>query len=157
MFSFTRIFPFCLVTNSLSFCGQKTQTCLPLVLNIDVLFSILSGLPRFSSQPGASSVTQGDSVVLNCDINVDLVPFTRWELDQEPLDLDERVVKLPNGTLVISNASEADAGLYRCVVENVGPVKTSDEAELQVLPGTSFRGRPLLLVLCKSEDRASWI
>ncbi|XP_058850969.1 neogenin-like isoform X8 [Acipenser ruthenus] len=136
------------------------------VATIDSLGTIISraarltvaGLPRFSSQPGASSVTQGDSVVLNCDINVDLVPFTRWELDQEPLDLDERVVKLPNGTLVISNASEADAGLYRCVVENVGPVKTSDEAELQVLPDTGtdrrlqFLSQPAPVMKARGQD-----
>ncbi|MGH0125378.1 UNVERIFIED_CONTAM: hypothetical protein FKN15_028759 [Acipenser sinensis] len=136
------------------------------VATIDSLGTIISraarltvaGLPRFSSQPGASSVTQGDSVVLNCDVNVDLVPFTRWELDQEPLDLDERVVKLPNGTLVISNASEADAGLYRCVVENVGPVKTSDEAELQVLPDTGtdrrlqFLSQPAPVMKARGQD-----
>ncbi|XP_041074117.1 neogenin-like isoform X3 [Polyodon spathula] len=136
------------------------------VATIDSLGTIISraarltvaGLPRFSSQPGASSVTQGDSVVLNCDINVDLVPFTRWELDQEPLDLDERVVKLPNGTLVVSNASEADAGLYRCVVENVGPVKTSDEAELQVLPDTGtdrrlqFLSQPAPVTKARGQD-----
>ncbi|RXM98148.1 Neogenin [Acipenser ruthenus] len=136
------------------------------VATIDSLGTIISraarltvaGLPRFSSQPGASSVTQGDSVVLNCDINVDLVPFTRWELDQETLDLDERVVKLPNGTLVISNASEADAGLYRCVVENVGPVKTSDEAELQVLPDTGtdrrlqFLSQPAPVMKARGQD-----
>lgn len=70
-----------------------------------------------------------------CDVNSDLVPFTRWEKDRQPLELNTRLVQLPSGALVISNASEADAGLYRCLVENVGSSKSSDEAQLQIVPG----------------------
>lgn len=47
-------------------------------------------------------------------------------------------VKLPSGTLVISNATEGDEGLYRCIVEGGGPPKYSDEAELKVLPGINL-------------------
>uniref|UniRef100_A0A8C9W0V3 Neogenin 1 n=1 Tax=Scleropages formosus TaxID=113540 RepID=A0A8C9W0V3_SCLFO len=112
------------------------------VASIDSLGIIMSrtarltvaSLPRFSSQPAASVVHQGDSAVMSCEVNPDLVPFTRWERNKEPLILDERLVQLPGAALVISNATEADAGLYRCVVENVGPAKASEEAELQVLP-----------------------
>ncbi|XP_015199137.2 neogenin isoform X2 [Lepisosteus oculatus] len=93
----------------------------------------VAGQPRFTSQPEAASVHQGDSEVMSCEVNSDLVPFTRWELNREPVELNKRVIQLPSGALVISNASESDTGLYRCVVENVGPVKTSEEAELQVL------------------------
>ncbi|KAJ8417141.1 hypothetical protein AAFF_G00283680 [Aldrovandia affinis] len=96
----------------------------------------VAGLPRFSSQPEAASVHQGDSVVMACEVNPDLVPFTRWERNKEPVELSRRVNRLLSGALVVSNASWADAGLYRCVVENMGPVKTSDEAELKVLPET---------------------
>ncbi|KAI1904386.1 hypothetical protein AGOR_G00005110 [Albula goreensis] len=114
------------------------------VASIDSLGTIISrtarltvaGLPRFSSQPEAASVRQGDSVVMACEVNPDLVPFTRWERNREALELGRRIAQLPSGALVISNASEADAGQYRCVVENVGPMKTSEEAELQVLPET---------------------
>jgi hypothetical protein len=64
-----------------------------------------------------------------------LVPFVRWEQNRQPLLLDDRIVKLPSGTLVISNATEGDGGLYRCIVESGGPPKFSDEAELKVLQG----------------------
>lgn len=70
-----------------------------------------------------------------CEVNSDLVPFTRWEKDRQPLELSTRLVQLPSGALAISNASEADAGLYRCLVENVGSSKSSDEAQLQIVPG----------------------
>ncbi|XP_028257375.1 neogenin 1a isoform X2 [Parambassis ranga] len=120
---------------------EGTYQC---VVTIDNLGSISSrtarlsvaGMPRFVSQPTAAAVRVGDSQVMACEVNSDLVPFTRWEKDRQPLELSARLVQLPSGALAISNASEADAGLYRCLVENVGSSKTSDEAQLQTLPET---------------------
>ncbi|XP_008573392.1 PREDICTED: neogenin [Galeopterus variegatus] len=94
----------------------------------------VAGLPRFTSQPEPSSVYAGNSAILNCEVNADLVPFVRWEQNRQPLLLDDRVIKLASGTLVISNVTEGDGGLYRCIVESGGPPKYSDEAELKVLP-----------------------
>lgn len=94
------------------------------------------GMPRFTSQPLAASVYLGASQVMMCEVNSDLVPFTRWEKDRQPLELNSRLLQLPNGALVVSNASEADGGLYRCLVDNVGSSsKTSDEAQLHILQG----------------------
>ncbi|KTG35952.1 hypothetical protein cypCar_00016834, partial [Cyprinus carpio] len=95
---------------------------------------VQTGIPRYLSQPEAASVRVGDSHVLNCEVNPDLVSFIRWEQNKEPVELDQRVFTLPSGALVISNATEADAGLYRCVIDNAGPTKTSEEAEIQILP-----------------------
>lgn len=92
-------------------------------------------MPRFSSQPTAASVHQGSSHVLPCDVSADLAPFARWEKERQPLELGTRLIQLASGALVISNASEGDAGLYRCLVENVGSSKSSDEAQLQIVPG----------------------
>ncbi|MEQ2180591.1 hypothetical protein GOODEAATRI_002742, partial [Goodea atripinnis] len=91
-------------------------------------------IPRFVSQPSPTSVHIRDSQVMACEVNFDLVPFTHWEKDKEALELSDRLIQLPSGALVISNASETDAGLYRCVVENVGSSKSSDEAPLQTIP-----------------------
>ncbi|XP_059393307.1 neogenin 1a isoform X7 [Carassius carassius] len=112
------------------------------VATIDNLGTIISrtarlsvaGIPRYLSQPEAASVRLGDSHMLNCEVNPDLVSFIRWEQNKEPVELDQRVFTLPSGALVISNATEADAGLYRCVIDNAGPTKTSEEAEIQILP-----------------------
>nr|XP_045016376.1 neogenin isoform X8 [Jaculus jaculus] len=112
------------------------------VATVDSLGTIVSrtakltvaGLPRFTSQPEPSSVYVGSSAILNCEVNADLVPFVRWEQNRQPLLLDDRVVKLPGGTLVLSNVTEGDGGLYRCMVESGGPPKYSEEAELKVLP-----------------------
>ncbi|XP_030881744.1 neogenin [Leptonychotes weddellii] len=105
----------------------------------------VAGLPRFASQPEPSSVYAGNSAILNCEVNVDLVPFVRWEQNRQPLLLDDRVIKLPSGTLVISNTTEGDGGLYRCIVESGGPPKYSDEAELKVLPDPEFTSNLVFL------------
>uniref|UniRef100_A0A8C1LFT5 Neogenin 1a n=1 Tax=Cyprinus carpio TaxID=7962 RepID=A0A8C1LFT5_CYPCA len=111
------------------------------VATIDNLGTIISrtarlsvaGIPRYLSQPEAASVRVGDSHMLNCEVNPDLVSFIRWEQNKEPVELNQRVFTLPSGALVISNATEADAGLYRCVIDNAGPTKTSEEAEIKIL------------------------
>uniref|UniRef100_A0A8B9CVW5 Neogenin n=1 Tax=Anser brachyrhynchus TaxID=132585 RepID=A0A8B9CVW5_9AVES len=95
---------------------------------------MVAGLPRFTSQPESSSVYKGNSAILNCEVNVDLAPFVRWEQDRQPVFLDDRVFKLPSGALIISNATDTDGGLYRCIIESGGTPKYSDEAELKILP-----------------------
>ncbi|XP_064524628.1 neogenin isoform X4 [Pseudopipra pipra] len=112
------------------------------VATVDSLGTIVSrtakltvaGLPRFTSQPEPTAVPRGGSAVLSCDANADLAPFVRWEQDRQPVPLDQRVLQLPSGALVISNASDSDRGLYRCLLEGSAGPKYSDEAELTVLP-----------------------
>nr|XP_023693958.1 neogenin-like isoform X4 [Paramormyrops kingsleyae] len=112
------------------------------VASIDGLGSIgsrtarltVAAVPRFSSQPEVASVHHGDSLVLTCDVSLDLARFTRWERDRQPLELSPRVLQLPGAALVVSTATEADVGRYRCVLENLGPSKASEEVELQVVP-----------------------
>ncbi|XP_067871747.1 neogenin 1a isoform X3 [Heterodontus francisci] len=112
------------------------------VATIDSLGTIVSrtakmtvaGLPRFSGQPQTASVHQGDTTLLGCEVNGDLVPFVRWEHDRQLVVLEGRFLKLPSGALEISNVSDSDAGLYRCSVETTGVSKTSEEVELTVLP-----------------------
>ncbi|XP_038640295.1 neogenin-like isoform X5 [Scyliorhinus canicula] len=112
------------------------------VATIDSLGTIVSrtakmtvtGLPRFSGQPQAVSVHQGDTALLGCEVNGDLVPFVSWEHSQQLVVLEGRFLKLPNGHLEIGNVSDSDAGSYCCSVETAGLSKTSEETELTVLP-----------------------
>ncbi|XP_070684464.1 neogenin 1a isoform X2 [Pempheris klunzingeri] len=120
---------------------EGTYQCVATIDNLGSISSrtarlSVAGMPRFASQPSSATVQLGSSQVMACEVNSDLVPFTRWERDRQPLELGTRLVQLPSGALVISNASEADAGSYRCLVENVGSSKSSDEAQLQILPET---------------------
>nr|XP_028562401.1 neogenin [Podarcis muralis] len=107
----------------------------------------VAGLPRFISQPESASVYRGNSIVLNCEVNADLAPFVRWELDHEPLFLDDRVFKLPSGALIISNATDEDGGTYCCIIEIGGSPKYSDEAEIKVLPDSKVCRDQYLCVL----------
>uniref|UniRef100_H2UZD4 Neogenin 1b n=1 Tax=Takifugu rubripes TaxID=31033 RepID=H2UZD4_TAKRU len=118
---------------------EGTYQCVATIENLGSISSrtarlSVAGMPRFTSQPTPATVHQGSSHVMPCEVNADLVPFVRWEKDRQPLELNTRLVQLPSGALVISNASEGDAGLYRCLVENVGSSKSSDEAQLQIAP-----------------------
>ncbi|XP_044049401.1 neogenin 1a isoform X6 [Siniperca chuatsi] len=120
---------------------EGTYQCVATIDNLGSISSrtarlSVAGMPRFASQPSLTTLYLGNSQVMACEVNSDLVPFTRWEKDRQPLELSTRLFQLPSGALVISNASEADAGLYRCLVENVGSSKSSDEAQLQILPET---------------------
>ncbi|KAG8144954.1 hypothetical protein E2320_013350 [Naja naja] len=105
----------------------------------------VAGLPRFITQPESASVHRGNPIVLNCEVNADLAPFVRWELDHQPLFLDGRVFKLPSGTLIVSNATDEDAGTYCCVIEIGGSPKYSDEAEIKVLPESDLSSGLLFL------------
>ncbi|XP_070816269.1 neogenin 1a isoform X12 [Chaetodon trifascialis] len=120
---------------------EGTYQCVATIDNLGSISSrtarlSVAGMPRFASQPSPATAHVGSSQVMACEVNSDLVPFTRWEKDRQPLELSTRLVQLPSGALVISNTSEADAGLYRCLVENVGSSKSSDEAQLQIVPET---------------------
>ncbi|KAM4596577.1 neogenin 1a isoform 9-T9 [Fundulus diaphanus] len=120
---------------------EGTYQCVATIDNLGSISSrtarlAVAGIPRFASQPSPASVHIGDSQVMICEVNSDLVPFTRWEKDKEALEMSDRMIQLPSGALVISNASETDAGLYRCVVENVGSSKSSEEGALQTIPET---------------------
>ncbi|KAK9542393.1 hypothetical protein VZT92_000259 [Zoarces viviparus] len=138
---------------------EGTYQC---VATIDSIGSISSqtarlsvaGMPRFTSQPSPATAHLGNNQVMACEVNSDLVPFTSWEKDRLPLELSARLVQLPSGALVISNATEADAGLYRCLVENVGSSKASDEAQLQILPETGEERKPEFLVQPVSVTKA---
>ncbi|XP_036951144.1 neogenin 1a isoform X9 [Acanthopagrus latus] len=130
---------------------EGTYQCVATIDNLGSISSrtarlSVAGMPRFASQPSAATAHQGDNQVMACEVNSDLVPFTRWEKDRQPLELSTRLVQLPGGALAISNASETDAGLYRCLVENVGSSKSSDEAQLQIVPETGEERKPEFLV-----------
>uniref|UniRef100_A0A8C3AWK0 Neogenin 1a n=1 Tax=Cyclopterus lumpus TaxID=8103 RepID=A0A8C3AWK0_CYCLU len=138
---------------------EGTYQCVATIDNVGSISSqtarlSVAGMPRFTSQPSPAAVHLGNNQVMACEVNSDLVPFTRWEKDRLPLEPSARLVQLPSGALVITNATEADAGLYRCLVENVGSSKASDEAQLQVLPETGEDRKPELLVQPASVTKA---
>ncbi|GAA6095730.1 neogenin isoform X1 [Tachysurus ichikawai] len=124
------------------------------VASIDNLGTIISraarvtvpGLPHFASQPESVSVYPGGNEVLICEVSADLAPFTLWQRNGQFVETGVRLVKLPNSALVISNASQADAGAYRCIIEGLGPAKTSQDAQLELLPASAVDERMEVLM-----------
>uniref|UniRef100_A0A674G7X3 Neogenin n=1 Tax=Taeniopygia guttata TaxID=59729 RepID=A0A674G7X3_TAEGU len=123
------------------------------VATVDSLGTIVSrtakltvaGLPRFTSQPEPTSVYRGGSAVLGCEVTAELAPLLRWERERQALPPEPRLLQLPGGALLLTNASDTDAGLYRCALDTGGAPKYSDEAELKILPGTHCCSRLVLL------------
>ncbi|KAI5614865.1 neogenin isoform X3 [Silurus asotus] len=124
------------------------------VASIDNLGTIISrsarvtvpGLPHFTSQPESVSVHAGGTEVLICEVSDDLAPFTHWQRNGQTVETDMRLVKLPRVALVISNASQADAGAYQCVIEGLGPSKRSQDAQLELLPDSAVVERMEVLI-----------
>ncbi|KAF4081522.1 hypothetical protein AMELA_G00162240 [Ameiurus melas] len=124
------------------------------VASIDNLGTIISraarvtvaGLPHFSSQPEAVSVHPRGNELLICEVSPDLAPFTHWQRNGQAVETDTRLIKLPHAALVISNASQADAGVYRCIIEGLGPAKTSQDAQLELLPDSAVDERMEVLM-----------
>lgn len=83
------------------------------------------------------SVHPRGNELLICEVSPDLSPFTHWQRNGQAVETDTRLIKLPHAALVISNASQADAGVYRCIIEGLGPAKTSQDAQLELLPGNN--------------------
>uniref|UniRef100_A0A8C9NUQ9 Contactin-3 n=1 Tax=Serinus canaria TaxID=9135 RepID=A0A8C9NUQ9_SERCA len=130
------------------------------VATVDSLGTIVSrtakltvaGLPRFTSQPEPTSVHRGGSAVLGCEVSAELAPLLRWERDRQALAPEPRLLQLPGGALLLSNASDTDTGLYRCALDSPGGPKYSEEAELKVLPDAE---EPQKLVLLKPPSSLS--
>lgn len=96
------------------------------------IFFHTAGLPHFSSQPESVSVHAGGNEVLICEVSADLAPFTHWQRNGHAVETDIRLIKLPHSALVISNASQADAGVYRCIIEGLGSTTMSQDAQLEI-------------------------
>uniref|UniRef100_A0A674G7H5 Neogenin 1 n=1 Tax=Taeniopygia guttata TaxID=59729 RepID=A0A674G7H5_TAEGU len=100
---------------------------------------------QVQSQPEPTSVYRGGSAVLGCEVTAELAPLLRWERERQALPPEPRLLQLPGGALLLTNASDTDAGLYRCALDTGGAPKYSDEAELKILPGTHCCSRAELL------------
>uniref|UniRef100_A0A674HN53 Neogenin n=1 Tax=Taeniopygia guttata TaxID=59729 RepID=A0A674HN53_TAEGU len=87
-----------------------------------------------------------------CEVTAELAPLLRWERERQALPPEPRLLQLPGGALLLTNASDTDAGLYRCALDTGGAPKYSDEAELKILPAAE---EPQRLVLLKPPSSLS--
>ncbi|XP_029377136.1 matrix-remodeling-associated protein 5 [Echeneis naucrates] len=92
-----------------------------LVVNLEV--KVVAERPQISGPKTDSlSLTVGNAMVLNCSLEGSNLPHVTWILPNgTPLPSGTRLTKFfhqPGGSLIISNPSVGEAGMYRCLGRN---------------------------------------
>ncbi|XP_077464722.1 neural cell adhesion molecule L1.1-like [Stigmatopora argus] len=93
--------------------------------------------PQILSSDGVVyRITDGGTVMMNCETFGSPFPHVRWEVqDWPPLLSDPRVSLLTNGTLELSSVSPSDSGMYTCWITNTN---ISINAHLDVFNKTTI-------------------
>lgn len=76
---------------------------------------VVRSVPVISVGPRSAVVNESHDLLLECSVEGGPPLSTRWKKDGAQLVAD-RAVQLRNGSLLIANASRADAGEYSCEI-----------------------------------------
>ncbi|KAL1006152.1 hypothetical protein UPYG_G00068510 [Umbra pygmaea] len=111
----------CIASNSLQ--GQITA---PVQLTVAVYIT-------FNRKPEKTSIYKGQSTILHCQATGDPQPVIQWKKKDKFLESRKsRFQTMPNGSLVIRDASTEDSGIYTCIAGNSCNIGHTS-AELNVL------------------------
>ncbi|XP_041866737.1 inactive tyrosine-protein kinase 7 isoform X2 [Melanotaenia boesemani] len=80
---------------------------------------------RFKVEPDNTTVYQGHTAILHCQVTGDPEPHIHWMAKDKALDISKnrRFQKMPNGSLVITDVTTDDTGRYTCVAGNSCSIK----------------------------------
>jgi Immunoglobulin I-set domain len=93
----------------------------------------LAALPAFEDEPQDQRRIEGQTARMACFLAAALpAPKVTWFKEDRPLIRDARMFVLPSGALEIASVRPADAGSYKCKVENVEGEKFSAVGRLMV-------------------------
>ena len=70
--------------------------------------------PEVLTSPGNQTVATGNTAVFPCHVTGDPQPTVTWYKSRNPLISDAHFSILPNGTLIVRNVRQQDAGWYTC-------------------------------------------
>ncbi|KAK2896200.1 hypothetical protein Q8A67_010688 [Cirrhinus molitorella] len=89
---------------------------------------------EFKLEPEQTTVYQGHTAVLHCQASGDPQPFVQWMLKDKLLSSSSssRFQKMPNGSLVISDVTTDDTGVYTCIAGNTCNIRDT-AAQLYVV------------------------
>ncbi|MBX3365079.1 MAG: immunoglobulin domain-containing protein [Phycisphaeraceae bacterium] len=92
--------------------------------------------PRMLLQPTSKRLCPGQRAVFTARAFSPFPLTYQWYKDGQPLVATERVRGVATSRLVIENASDADEGLYECMISNICGTMFADPARLTVgVPG----------------------
>uniref|UniRef100_A0A673IKD4 Inactive tyrosine-protein kinase 7-like n=1 Tax=Sinocyclocheilus rhinocerous TaxID=307959 RepID=A0A673IKD4_9TELE len=89
---------------------------------------------EFKLEPEQTTVYQGHTAVFHCQASGDPQPYVQWMLKDKLLSSSSssRFQKMPNGSLVISDVTTEDTGVYTCIAGNTCNIRDT-AAQLYVV------------------------
>ncbi|XP_058650800.1 inactive tyrosine-protein kinase 7 isoform X2 [Onychostoma macrolepis] len=89
---------------------------------------------EFKLEPEQTTVYQGHTAVLHCQASGDPQPYVQWMVKDKLLSSSSssRFQKMPNGSLVISDVTTEDTGVYSCIAGNTCNIRDT-AAQLYVV------------------------
>ena len=93
-------------------------------------------VPQFENQLRNMELLVGDSVIIDCVITGQPPPTVHWIMNGIDLVSGGQLIVLDNHTLVITNSTFSDSGLYTCIGSNVaGTAQSSFQLTVTVPKG----------------------
>jgi hypothetical protein len=109
----------------------------------------LASSPVFSTQPYPQTISGGSTVVFHAIASGTPAPTYQWFHNGTPLANGAGVSDVTGPTLVVSGATQANAGMYNCVASNASGSTQSNAANLAVI-STGDIGR-LVNISCRAQ------
>ncbi|XP_033761247.1 hemicentin-1-like [Pecten maximus] len=83
-----------------------------------VAMLIVNEPPQFKIEPKNTTVSMGDTIVMNCVAEGEPEPLIAWQRSWQDIEPDERLTILPNNSLRIIAAQVLDSGKVQCKASN---------------------------------------
>uniref|UniRef100_A0A9J8A7R4 Protein tyrosine kinase 7 (inactive) n=1 Tax=Cyprinus carpio carpio TaxID=630221 RepID=A0A9J8A7R4_CYPCA len=87
---------------------------------------------EFKLEPEQTTVYQGHTAVFHCQASGDPQPYVQWMLRDKLLSSSSSSRPMPNGSLVISDVTTDDTGVYTCIAGNTCNIRDT-AAQLYVV------------------------
>lgn len=124
------------ITNDTGSYSVMVSNVLGSALSSNALLIVTSSPPFIVSQPVSTNIAAGDTAVLAANVLGNLPLIYRWQRDGTNLTDNGSVSGSATGTLMISDATVADDGVYAVTITNAFGSVISSNATLSVVAAT---------------------
>lgn len=94
--------------------------------------------PQITQQPQGAVICENSNITFNISAFSFETETYQWRKDGVPLSNNSTYSGVNTSSLTVSNASDAESGVYDCIVTNTTASITSNEALLNVVTTTNF-------------------